>query len=64
MSSGRRGVAGRGDGLTIVHAIAKAHDGAAHAANLAGGGADAWIAIPSDAARTDDGQKPAIADRV
>jgi hypothetical protein len=41
-----------------------AHGGAAHAANLIGGGADVWIAIPSDAvagpappAETDDGQK-------
>ena len=39
---------GTGLGLAIVHAIAKAHGGSAHAANLAGGGADVWIAIPSD----------------
>ena len=39
---------GTGLGLAIVEAIAKAHGGSAHAASLAGGGADVWIAIPSD----------------
>jgi heavy metal sensor kinase len=38
---------GAGLGLAIVDAIAHAHDGSAHAANLAGGGADVWIALPT-----------------
>jgi two-component system, OmpR family, sensor kinase len=39
--------AGAGLGLAIVHAIAVAHDGAAHV--LAGGNpADIWISLPSD----------------
>jgi signal transduction histidine kinase len=46
---------GTGLGLAIVQAIAKAHGGSAYAANLVGGGADVWIAIPSD---TDAGQIP------
>jgi two-component system OmpR family sensor kinase len=36
---------GTGLGLAIVDAIARAHGGSAHAANLVGGGADVWIAI-------------------
>jgi two-component system OmpR family sensor kinase len=39
---------GTGLGLAIVLAIGKAHGGSAHAANSVGGGADVWIAIPSD----------------
>jgi hypothetical protein len=39
---------GTGLGLAIVHAIARAHGGSVHAANLAGGGADVWIAIACD----------------
>jgi heavy metal sensor kinase len=38
---------GTGLGLAIVDAIAHAHGGSAHAANLAGGGADVWIALPT-----------------
>lgn len=38
---------GAGLGLTIVAAIAAAHGGSAHAANRAGGGADAWLALPA-----------------
>jgi heavy metal sensor kinase len=38
---------GTGLGLAIVDAIARAHDGSAHAANLGGGGADVWIALPT-----------------
>jgi len=44
-----RATHGTGLGLAIVHAIANAHGGSAHAANLVGGGAHVWIAIPSDA---------------
>jgi heavy metal sensor kinase len=35
-----------GLGLSIVRVIAEAHGGSAHIANSAGGGADAWIALP------------------
>jgi two-component system, OmpR family, sensor kinase len=38
---------GTGLGLAIVDAIAHAHGGSAHAVNLAGGGADVWIALPT-----------------
>ena len=37
---------GTGLGLAIVAAIARAHGGSAHAANLAGGGADVWLTAP------------------
>ena len=37
---------GAGLGLAIVAAIARAHGGDAGARNLAGGGADVWIALP------------------
>jgi signal transduction histidine kinase len=58
---------GTGLGLAIVDAIATAHGGSAHAATLAGGGADVWIAIPCDgSARAGSGQlaKPARATAV
>jgi two-component system OmpR family sensor kinase len=38
---------GAGLGLAIVHAIAEAHAGTAHAANRDGAGADVWITLPS-----------------
>lgn len=38
---------GSGLGLAIVEAIARAHRGEAHVENRAGGGADAWLALPS-----------------
>jgi heavy metal sensor kinase len=38
---------GSGLGLAIVETIARAHGGAAHAANRAGGGADVWLELPS-----------------
>jgi two-component system OmpR family sensor kinase len=41
-----RGDGGTGLGLAIVEAIARAHGGAAHAANRDGRGADVWISIP------------------
>jgi len=41
---------GAGLGLAIVAAIARAHGGAAHAAN-AGGGADAWLELPAGGGR-------------
>ena len=41
-----RGGGGAGLGLAIVDVVARAHGGSAHAANLGGGGADAWISIP------------------
>jgi two-component system OmpR family sensor kinase len=37
---------GTGLGLAIVDAIARAHGGSAHAANLPEGGADVWITAP------------------
>jgi two-component system, OmpR family, sensor kinase len=37
---------GTGLGLAIVDAIARAHDGTAHAANRDGRGADVWLSIP------------------
>jgi signal transduction histidine kinase len=37
---------GSGLGLSIVALIAQAHGGAAGAANLPGGGADVWLALP------------------
>jgi heavy metal sensor kinase len=41
---------GTGLGLAIVEAIAEAHGGTAEATNEAGGGADVWVAIPSNGA--------------
>ena len=41
-----RGQNGSGLGLAIVEAIARAHRGEAHIENRAGGGADAWLALP------------------
>ena len=38
-----RGDGGTGLGLAIVDAIARAHGGSAHAANLDGSGADVWV---------------------
>jgi signal transduction histidine kinase len=37
---------GSGLGLAIADAIARSHGGRAHVANRAGGGADAWLALP------------------
>jgi len=37
---------GSGLGLAIVATVAEAHGGGAHAANLAGGGADVWLSLP------------------
>jgi signal transduction histidine kinase len=45
-----RGRGGSGLGLSIVDVIARAHGGAAHAANREGGGVDAWIELPNGAA--------------
>jgi signal transduction histidine kinase len=42
---------GAGLGLAIVRAIAEAHGGQAHAANLASGGADVWITLPGEPPR-------------
>jgi two-component system OmpR family sensor kinase len=41
---------GSGLGLSIVHAIARAHAGEAHVANRSGGGADVWVVLPASAA--------------
>jgi two-component system OmpR family sensor kinase len=41
-----RGGDGTGLGLAIVEAIAKAHQGSAHATNREGSGADVWIELP------------------
>ena len=38
---------GSGLGLSIVRAIAEAHDGSAHLANMNGSGADVWVSLPS-----------------
>jgi two-component system OmpR family sensor kinase len=38
---------GAGLGLAIVDAIARAHDGSAHAENRPAGGADVWIELPA-----------------
>ena len=38
---------GSGLGLSIVRVIAEAHGGSAHVANKNGGGADAWVVLPS-----------------
>jgi signal transduction histidine kinase len=45
-----RSGSGTGLGLAIVEAIAEAHGGTAEAANQASGGADVWVAIPSNGA--------------
>jgi two-component system OmpR family sensor kinase len=45
-SSHARAGGGSGLGLAIVQVVASAHDGVAFAANLAGGGADVWLALP------------------
>lgn len=42
---GRTG-GGAGLGLSIVEAIARAHDGTAHVVNVPGAGADFWIELP------------------
>ncbi len=44
-ATGTRGE-GSGLGLAIVAAVARAHGGSAQVRNLAGGGTDAWIALP------------------
>jgi signal transduction histidine kinase len=46
-ADGGRSDDGAGLGLSIVRAIAEAHDGHAHAANAAQGGADVWITLPA-----------------
>jgi two-component system OmpR family sensor kinase len=38
--------AGSGLGLSIVRTIAEAHEGSAHAENLADGGTDVWMSLP------------------
>ena len=39
---------GAGLGLSIVKTIAESHEGTAHVANAASGGADTWVALPAD----------------
>jgi len=46
--SGER--SGTGLGLSIVRAIAEAHGGEAHAANVASGGAHVWVVLPNPTA--------------
>jgi signal transduction histidine kinase len=46
-----RGRGGAGLGLAIVHAIAAAHDGEAHARNRPEGGADVWLVLPAEPVR-------------
>ncbi len=48
---------GSGLGLSIVRAIAEAHDGSAHLANMNGSGADVWVSLPS-AGTTADQARP------
>ena len=43
-----RGRGGTGLGLAIVQAVARAHGGEAHIANVAGGGLDAWLTLPME----------------
>jgi two-component system, OmpR family, sensor kinase len=47
---------GSGLGLSIVASIARAHDGEAHLANREGGGAEAWLVLPSGV--VDDHRQP------
>ena len=42
---------GSGLGLSIVKAIAESHEGTAHVANTAAGGADTWISLPAARSR-------------
>jgi signal transduction histidine kinase len=42
---------GAGLGLAIVRTITEAHGGESHVANRAGGGADAWVCLPTAVAR-------------
>ena len=53
-----RGRGGAGLGLAIVAAIARAQDGEAHAANRAGGGADAWLSLPAAQSVQSDAPRP------
>jgi signal transduction histidine kinase len=46
-----RSRAGVGLGLSIVEAIARAHNGRAQAANRPDGGADVWLLLPASASR-------------
>jgi two-component system OmpR family sensor kinase len=46
---------GTGLGLSIVRAISEAHGGQARAANLATGGADVWITLPTAPRRANHG---------
>ena len=46
-----RGRGGAGLGLAIVRAIARAHGGDAHVANLPGKGLDVWLCLPAPDAR-------------
>ncbi|MGH2914001.1 MAG: sensor histidine kinase [Solirubrobacteraceae bacterium] len=58
-ADGSRTSDGSGLGLAIVRSIARAHGGEAHAANLAPGGADVWLAIaPGHPATHDPGDDP------
>ena len=57
-----RPLEGTGLGLPIVATIAQAHGGRAQAANLGGGGADAWLSLPGAWAGLDD-LPPEAADR-
>ena len=41
-----RSEGGAGLGLALAEAVARAHGGTAHAANLSEGGADVWLALP------------------
>ena len=45
-----RGHGGAGLGLSIVHAIARAHGGSAYIASRPAGGADVWLELPRDTA--------------
>jgi signal transduction histidine kinase len=56
-----RGRGGAGLGLAIVDAIARAHDGHAHAANRSVG-ADVWIELPIDRSPTQNSVEPAPAE--
>lgn len=49
-----------GLGLAIVTAVAQAHGGDAHAANLAVGGADTWLSLPISPNHPDPTTAPAL----
>ncbi len=58
-----RGRGGTGLGLAIVSVIALAHGGSAHAQNRECGGADVWLALPTDGLAAHQQSRPSDASR-